>query len=95
MEEPLIHVTYPCTGFVAQTLFAAGLAHPSLRIDPDRMMVRTMRKGSKTLPIYDVLLLTHDQLVLLLEYSENTLVLAPKTQLNGLHTLELTEGFTV
>lgn len=95
MEEPLIHVTYPCTGFVAQTLFAAGLAHPSLRIDPDRMMVRTMRKGSKTLPIYDVLHLTPDQLITLLEYSENTLVLAPKTQLNGLHTLELTEGFTV
>jgi hypothetical protein len=54
-----------------------------------------MRKGSKTLPIYDVLHLTPDQLITLLEYSENTLVLAPKTQLNGLHTLELTEGFTV
>ena len=90
--EALIEVTYPYTGYVVQHILAAGLAHPSLRFDPDRMMVRTMRKGSKTVRIYNILHLTHDQLVLLLEYSENTLVLAPKTQLNGLHTLELTVG---
>lgn len=94
MLDALIEVTYPCTGYVAQTLFAAGLKHPSLRIDPARMLVRTMQEGGCQVPIYDILHLTPDQLVLLLEYSENTLVIAPKTQLNGLHTLELTEGFT-